>query len=55
MENGSVYEFEAPVPGSYDITKTYLIELGLKCRKYQFKSIKSFLRVNFNFFVLIFF
>ena len=45
MENGSVYEFDAPVPGSYDVTKSYLIELKLKCRKFKFRSIKSFLRV----------
>ncbi|CAF0711556.1 unnamed protein product [Brachionus calyciflorus] len=44
MENGAAYEFDAPVPDSYDISKTYLIELKLKCRKYQFKSMKSFYR-----------
>lgn len=45
MEDGSVFEYEEPVPGKYDTTKTYLIEMSLKCRKYKFKSIKSRLRV----------
>lgn len=49
MKNGAVYEFDAPVQGSYDTTKTFLIELTLKCRKYQFKSIKSRLRVTIKF------
>ena len=45
MEDGSVFEYEEPVQGKYDTTKTYLIEMSLKCRKYKFKSIKSRLRV----------
>lgn len=45
MKDGSVYEFDAPVPGKYDTTKTYLIEMKLNVRKYNFKSIKSRLRV----------
>ena len=49
MRDGSVYEYEAPTPGQYDTTKSYLIELKLKYRKYQFKSIKSRLRVSNKF------
>ena len=46
MQDGSVYEFEEPIAGKYDTTKSYLIESSLKSRKYKFKSIKSKLRVN---------
>lgn len=46
MKDGSVYEFDAPVEGKYDTSKSYLIESNLKCRKYTFKSIKSRLRVT---------
>lgn len=46
MKDGSVYEYEAPIQGKYDTSKSYLIELSLKCRKYKFKSIKSRIRVN---------
>ena len=46
MQDGSVYEFEEPMAGKYDTTKSYLIESSLKSRKYKFKSIKSKLRVN---------
>jgi hypothetical protein len=52
MKDGSVHEYEAPVQGKYDTTKSYLIELSINCRKYKFKSIKSRLRVksSFNYF-----
>ena len=45
MENGSVYEYEAPVMGKYDTTKSYLIDKNLNVKKFTFKSIKSRLRV----------
>lgn len=44
MEDGSVYEFEEPVPGRYDTSKTYFIGNQVQCRKYKFTSIKSRLR-----------
>ena len=46
MKDGSVFEYDAPVLNSYDISKTYLIEMKINCRKYKFKSIKSRLRVR---------
>lgn len=61
MADGSVFEYDAPAVGSYDTTKTYLIEMKLNVRKYKFKSIKSRLRVRKllesqdNCFILIFF
>ena len=54
MKDGSVHEYEAPVQGKYDTTKSYLIELSLKCRKYKFKSVKSRLRVMLTKFISIF-
>lgn len=45
MEDGSVYEYEEPVPGKYDTSKTFQIGMSLKHRKYKFMSIKSRLRV----------
>ena len=53
MENGSVYEYEAPVPGKYDTTKSYLIENNVVVRKYMFKSIKSRLRVRAGLFFFL--
>ena len=49
MKNGMVYEFDAPVAGSYDTSKTFLIEKNVKFRCFTFKSIKSRLRVNLFF------
>ena len=46
MENGSVFEYDAPVLGKYDTTKSYLIDSYVNVKKFTFKSIKSRLRVN---------
>ncbi len=40
--DGTVLEYEEPVPGTYNTTKTFLIDL--KFRRYKFTSIKSRLR-----------
>jgi hypothetical protein len=64
MENGSVYEYDAPVLGKYDTTKSYLIESYVNVKKFTFKSIKSRLRVinhlirilsNIEFFTILLF
>lgn len=39
-----MHEFEEPVPGRYDTSKTYYIGNQVPCRKYKFTSIKSRLR-----------
>jgi hypothetical protein len=49
MKDGSVYEYDAPEPGTYDVTKTFLIEMKLNCRKFKFGSVKSRLRVISSF------
>ena len=46
MKSGSVYEFDSPNKSLYDTTKTFLIENQLNCRKFEFKSVKSRLRVS---------
>ncbi len=42
LADGSVLEYEEPVVGKYDTTRTFLIDL--KCRRFKFASIKSRLR-----------
>ena len=46
MKSGLVYEFDAPEENKYDITKTFLIENKINCRKFAFTSVKSRLRVS---------
>ncbi len=49
MKNGTVHEYEAPQPGKYDTSKSFLIQSNLKFRSFTFRSIKSRLRVGFCF------
>ncbi len=48
MKDGKVHEYDAPIPESYDVTKTYLIDAKLNHRTFYFTSVKSKLRVSIN-------